>query len=65
MLAHDAAPVPPPPATQLDAASSQPVKSIVELGRMFALLDGSMRSGKSSVLERLMMTPLLPRAENT
>jgi hypothetical protein len=32
---------------------------------MFALLDGSMRSGKSSVLERLMMTPLLPRAENT
>ena len=87
MLAHDAAPVPPPPATQLDAASSQPVKSIAELGRMFALLDGSLRellavtldgwqppqvvvvgeesSGKSSVLERLMMTPLLPRAENT
>ena len=75
-----------PPAAQRDAASSQPVKSIVELGRMFALLDGSLRellaatldgwqppqvvvvgeesSGKSSVLERLMMTPLLPRAEN-
>ena len=69
-----------------DAASSQPVKSIAELGRVFALLDGSLRellaatldgwqppqvvvvgeesSGKSSVLERLMMTPLLPRAEN-
>jgi hypothetical protein len=32
MLARDTAPVPPPPATQLDAARSQPVKSIVELG---------------------------------
>jgi hypothetical protein len=79
-------PVPSRPAAQRDAASSQPVKSIAELGRMFALLDGSLRellaatldgwqppqvvvvgeesSGKSSVLERLMMTPLLPRAEN-
>ena len=68
-----------------DAASSQPVKSIAELGRVFALLDGSLRkllaatldgwqplqvvvvgeesSGKSSVLQRLMMTPLLPSAE--
>jgi hypothetical protein len=26
---------------------------------------GEESSGKSSVLERLMMTPLLPRAENT
>jgi hypothetical protein len=78
-------PVPSRPAAQRDAASSQPVKSIAELGRVFALLDGSLRellaatldgwqppqvvvvgeesSGKSSVLERLMMTPLLPRAE--
>ena len=67
-------------------AAGEAVKSITELGRMFALLDGSLRellavtldgwqpplvvvvgeesSGKSSVLERLMMTPLLPRAEN-
>jgi hypothetical protein len=76
------------PAAQRSAAgsSSEPVTSIAELGRMFALLDGSLRellattldgwqppqivvvgeesSGKSSVLERLMMTPLLPRAEN-
>jgi hypothetical protein len=74
------------PAAKRDAASSQPVKSIAELGRRFALLDGSLRellaatldgwqpphvvvvgeetSGKSSVLERLMMTPLLPRATN-
>ena len=81
---RDAAPG--PPATQLDAASSQPVKYIAELGRMFALLDNGLRelldatidgwqppqivvvgeesSGKSSVLERLMMMPLLPRAEN-
>ena len=81
-----AGPVPSRPAAQRDAASSQPVKSIAELGRVFALLDGSLRellaatldgwqppqvvvvgeesSGKSSVLERLMMTPLLPRAEN-
>jgi hypothetical protein len=81
-----AAPGPSRPAVQRDAVSSQPVKSISELGRVFALLDGSLRelladtldgwqppqivvvgeesSGKSSVLERLMMTPLLPRAEN-
>ncbi len=61
------------------------MKSIAELGRMFALLDGSLRellaatldgwqppqvvvvgeesSGKSSVLQRLMMTPLLPRGK--
>jgi hypothetical protein len=80
-----AGPVPSRPAAQRDAASSQPVKSIAELGRVFALLDGSLRellaatldgwqtlqvvvvgeesSGKSSVLQRLMMTPLLPRAE--
>jgi hypothetical protein len=67
-------------------AAGEAVKSIAELGRVFALLDGSLRgllaatldgwqppqvvvvgeesSGKSSVLERLMMTPLLPRAEN-
>ena len=67
------------------AAASPEVKSIAELGRMFALLDdlrellyatldgwqppqlvvvGEESSGKSSVLERLMMTPLLPRADN-
>ena len=67
------------------AAASSEVKSIAELGRMFALLDdlrellaatldgwqppqlvvvGEESSGKSSVLERLMMTPLLPRADN-
>ena len=73
-------------ATQRGAASAEAVKSIAELGRMFALLDGRLRgllaatldgwqppqivvvgeesSGKSSVLERLMMTPLLPRAES-
>ena len=82
-----AGPVPSRPAAQRGATSSQPLKSIAELGRVFALLDGSLRgllaatldgwqppqvvvvgeesSGKSSVLERLMMTPLLPRAENT
>ena len=82
-----AGPVPSRPAAQRDAASSQPVKSIAELGRMFALLDNGLRelldatidgwhppqivvvgeesSGKSSVLERLMMMPLLPRAETT
>ena len=73
-------------AAQPGGAGSEAVKSIAELGRMFALLDGRLRgllaatldgwqppqivvvgeesSGKSSVLERLMMTPLLPRAEN-
>ena len=73
-------------ATQRGAASAEAVKSIAELGQMFALLDGGLRgllaatldgwqppqivvvgeesSGKSSVLERLMMTPLLPRADN-
>jgi len=78
------APDPPRPAAQRAAASPE-VKSIAELGRMFALLDdlrellyatldgwqppqlvvvGEESSGKSSVLERLMMTPLLPRADN-
>jgi hypothetical protein len=42
MLARDTAPGP-PPAMQLDTASSQPVKSIAELGRMFALLDNGLR----------------------
>jgi hypothetical protein len=72
-------------AARRDAPNSANVKSLAELGRIFALLDGSLRellaatldgwqppqvvvvgeesSGKSSVLERLMMTPLLPRDE--
>ena len=37
--------------TQNDAASSQPVKSTAELGRVFALLDGSLRELLAATLD--------------
>ena len=46
-----AGPVPSWPAAQRDATSSQPLKSIAELGRMFALLDGSLRELLAATLD--------------